>query len=64
MAPKVYIDGFSGTTGLRIHEWLARRSDLELLTPDREQRRDPAIRRAHFEAADLAASAPEAEPAS
>jgi len=54
MAPKVYIDGFSGTTGLRIHEWLARRTDLELLTPDREQRRDPAVRRAHFEAADVA----------
>ena len=40
MLPKVYIDGQSGTTGLRIHEWMAGREDVELLTVPYEMRRD------------------------
>ena len=40
MLPKVYIDGQSGTTGLRIHEWMAGRDDVELLTVPYEMRRD------------------------
>ncbi|HAL47459.1 MAG: N-acetyl-gamma-glutamyl-phosphate reductase [SAR202 cluster bacterium] len=40
MLPKVYIDGQSGTTGLRIREWMARRDDVELLEVPYENRRD------------------------
>ena len=35
MAVKVFIDGQAGTTGLRIHERLADRKDLTMITPDR-----------------------------
>src|SRR5690242_3985562 len=54
MLPKVYIDGHVGTTGLRIREWLAPRRDLELLTLPDDQRKDPAARRQHLLAADVA----------
>ena len=46
MAPKVFIDGHVGTTGLRIRDWLAGRSDLEIATlPDADRKR-PEARRA------------------
>jgi N-acetyl-gamma-glutamyl-phosphate reductase len=45
MIPKVYIDGSTGTTGLRIRDWMAGREDLELLTISEEQRRNPETRR-------------------
>lgn len=45
MIPKVYIDGSTGTTGLRIRDWMAGREDLELLTISEEQRRNPESRR-------------------
>ncbi len=51
---RIYIDGHAGTTGLRIREWLAPRQDLELLTPAEAERKDPAVRRALLEAADVA----------
>lgn len=54
MPAKVYIDGHVGTTGLRIREWLAGRSDLELLTLPEARRKDDAARRQLVRAADVA----------
>ncbi len=44
MLPKVFIDGRTGTTGLRIYEWMAGREDVEVLTIPRELRRNPEDR--------------------
>jgi N-acetyl-gamma-glutamyl-phosphate reductase len=54
MAHKVFVDGHEGTTGLRIHEYLARRSDVEVLRIDPERRKDPAERARLLNAADVA----------
>ncbi len=51
---KVYVDGQEGTTGLRIHEYLAARDDVALLRIDPAQRKDPAVRRELLNAADIA----------
>ena len=51
---KVFIDGHVGTTGLRIRDWLLGRSDLELLTPSDESRKDPVARREMIQASDIA----------
>jgi len=40
VATKVFIDGRSGTTGLRIYERLASRTDIELITLSDDERRD------------------------
>ena len=37
---KVFIDGSSGTTGLRIRERLCTRKDIELITLEEVQRKD------------------------
>ncbi len=42
---KVFIDGSAGTTGLRIHSRLSRRSDLSLLILPEELRKDTAARK-------------------
>jgi len=45
--PRIFIDGHAGTTGLRIHEWLAGRDDLELVTlQESERKSEPARRKA------------------
>src|ERR1700754_1902090 len=50
----VYVDGQEGTTGLRIHEMLAARPDLELLRIAPELRKDDAERARLLNAADVA----------
>lgn len=54
MNPKIYVDGQEGTTGLKIHEHLARRTDVEILRIDPEKRKDPAERKRLLNAADVA----------
>lgn len=51
---KVFIDGSAGTTGLRIRERLAGRSDLELLTLSEELRKDANARKDMLNTADIA----------
>ncbi len=51
---KVFIDGSAGTTGLRIHERLAGRSELTLITLPEETRKDTEARRAALNEADVA----------
>ncbi len=51
---KVFIDGSAGTTGLRIHERLAARADLELLILPDAVRKDPTARHDMLKAADIA----------
>jgi N-acetyl-gamma-glutamyl-phosphate reductase len=54
MTHTVFVDGHEGTTGLRIHEYLARRSDVEVLRIDPERRKDPAERARLLNAVDVA----------
>jgi N-acetyl-gamma-glutamyl-phosphate reductase len=54
MTYRVFVDGQEGTTGLRIHEMLARRSDLEVMRIDAGQRKDAAERARLLNAADVA----------
>jgi N-acetyl-gamma-glutamyl-phosphate reductase len=54
MGHVVYVDGQEGTTGLRIHEVLAARADVELLRIDPDRRKDPAERARLLNAADVA----------
>ncbi len=52
--PKIFIDGSAGTTGLRIYERLADRSDLELIILSDELRKDIDARREAINGADIA----------
>ena len=54
MTHRVFVDGQEGTTGLRIHEYLARRPDIEVLRIAAERRKDPAERARLLDAADVA----------
>ena len=51
---KVFIDGSAGTTGLRIHERLLDRTDLQLLLLPDELRKDDNARREALHEADIA----------
>jgi len=51
---KVFIDGSVGTTGLRIHERLSNRNDVELITLDEEHRKDLFARKEALLSADAA----------
>ena len=53
MAPKIFIDGEAGTTGLQIHQRLRGRRDLELLAIDPARRKEPAARQELLNRADL-----------
>ncbi|MEO8278100.1 MAG: N-acetyl-gamma-glutamyl-phosphate reductase [Ideonella sp.] len=54
MSYRVFVDGQEGTTGLRIHEYLAQRDDIEVLRIDAEQRKNPAERARLLNTADVA----------
>ena len=48
----MYIDGQAGTTGLRIHQYLAGRDDLEVIEIDPDRRKDPEARAEMLRSAD------------
>jgi N-acetyl-gamma-glutamyl-phosphate reductase len=50
----VFVDGQEGTTGLRIHEYLAKRTDVEVLRIDADRRKDSAERARLLNASDVA----------
>lgn len=54
MKPTIFIDGHNGSTGLRMHQWLAGRSDLTLRTLDDDVRKDLAVRRQAFVESEIA----------
>ena len=54
MKTKVFIDGHEGTTGLRIHERLSSRSDIELVPIAEDKRKDPAAVTQCLKEADIA----------
>lgn len=53
MKPKVYIDGHAGTVGLRIRDWTAGRSDVELMAIPEAHRKDTQARKEYLLASDL-----------
>lgn len=54
MAPKIFIDGEHGTTGLQIRTRMADRRDVELLSIPEAERRNAAIREDMLNSADIA----------
>ena len=54
MGYRAFVDGQEGTTGLRIHEYLAQRDDIEVLRIAAEKRKDAAERARLLNAADVA----------
>lgn len=54
MKTKVFIHGHEGTTGLRIHERLKSRTDIEIVPIAEELRKDPAAIKECLKEADLA----------
>ena len=53
MSYKVFVDGQEGTTGLQINEYLAQRSDIEVLKIDGDKRKDVAERKRLINASDI-----------
>jgi len=54
MAPKIFIDGEHGTTGLQIRTRMADRRDVELLSIPEAERRNAAMREDMLNSADIA----------
>lgn len=50
---KIFIDGSAGTTGLRIHERLGARNDIEIITLSEENRKDAAARKEAINKSDV-----------
>ena len=50
---RVFIDGSAGTTGLRIHDRLRERRDIELVTLEEKYRKDTEARREALNSADI-----------
>jgi N-acetyl-gamma-glutamyl-phosphate reductase len=53
MAPKIFIDGEAGTTGLQILQRLAGRKDIELISIDPARRKDASARKEIVNRADV-----------
>lgn len=53
MSYKVFIDGKEGTTGLKIFERFAARTDIELISIDDDKRKDPAEKAKMINASDF-----------
>jgi N-acetyl-gamma-glutamyl-phosphate reductase len=53
MKKKIFVDGLSGTTGLKIHERLSLYSELDMITIEYEKRRDPDERARCLNEADV-----------
>lgn len=53
MSYKVFIDGRHGTTGLKIDERLAGRPEIEVLSIPEDKRKDPAVKAALINSADV-----------
>lgn len=53
MKKKVFVDGQEGTTGLKIHEYLSERTDIEWLSIDPEKRKDVEERSRLLNSADI-----------
>jgi N-acetyl-gamma-glutamyl-phosphate reductase len=53
MTFKVFIDGRHGTTGLKIDERLAGRSDIQILSIPEDKRKDSAVKAEYINAADI-----------
>ena len=51
--PRIFIDGHVGTTGLRIREWLAPRTDVEILVLGEADRKSDAARERAIAEADV-----------
>ncbi len=51
---KIFIDGKEGTTGLRIFERLASRSDIEIMTLSEDKRKDTEARKQALNSCDIA----------
>ena len=54
MSFTVFVDGLEGTTGLRIHEYLSQRRDVEVLRIDPDRRKDATERARLLNSADVA----------
>lgn len=53
MSYTIFVDGQEGTTGLQINEYLAKRSDIELIKIDADKRKDLAERKRLINASDV-----------
>ncbi|MHB8128709.1 MAG: N-acetyl-gamma-glutamyl-phosphate reductase [Mobilitalea sp.] len=53
MKKKIFVDGLTGTTGLKIHERLGLYSELDMITIDYDKRREPSERAKCLNEADI-----------